>query len=310
MSGSEHATPEPPTPEGHGPGEHGSGEHHPFQAHHWDTMRQQFEAGKLGMWLFLATEVLLFGGLFCAYFIYRSNNPELFEYGHNALNKWLGAGNTIVLLVSSLTMALGVRAAQVGETKKLRILLALTFVCGCGFMSIKYIEYSEKIGHGYLLGSKFDYEKVKEHEREAREAEAHTGGHETEVFAAANIPAYVPAEKSAFVDAPRGPSGIAPIAEEVKPGHGAEDGAHGGPGVLPSEGRPRNAHIFFSIYFMMTGLHGIHVLIGMAVIAWLFVTSRDNRFGPSYFAPVEIGGLYWHLVDLIWIYLFPLLYLI
>ena len=106
-------------------------------------------------------------------------------------------------------------------------------------------------------------------------------------------------------DAPAGPSGTVSEASEVAHDHG-----HAEKGYLPTEGRPRNLHIYFSIYFMMTGLHGIHVLIGMAVIAWLFVIARDGRFGPSYFTPVEVGGLYWHLVDLIWIYLFPLLYLV
>jgi len=291
-------------------------------------MRQQYEAGKLGMWLFLATEVLLFGGLFCAYFIYRHNRPELFEYGHHALDKIMGTVNTVVLLVSSLTMALGVRFAQVGDKKKLRAMLALTFLCGCGFMGIKYFEYKAKIEHGYLLGSKFDYHEVIEHEAHAS---GDTAGHaatpavgesathavdpaaphgEAAVFVPANVPAYVPAEKSAFIEPPRGPSGLAPDAGSVPhdPAHGGA--AHVEPNLLPGDGRPRDAHIFFSIYFMMTGLHGIHVLIGMAVLGWLFVISRDGRFGPKYYTPVEVGGLYWHLVDLIWIYLFPLLYLI
>jgi len=318
-TGSDRSTPEA-HPAGDGHGAHG---HHPFQAHHWHSMRQQFEAGKLGMWLFLATEVLLFGGLFCAYFIYRHNRPELFEYGHHALDKIWGAVNTVVLLISSLTMALGVRYSQIGDTKKLRAMLALTFLCGCGFMGIKAIEYSAKIEHGYLIGKHFDYRTVIEHEAHATGA---TAGHaapgdahapapvaahgEPAVFAPANVPAYVPPEKSAFIEPPRGPSGLVPETHAVPHGdaHGAAE--HADPNILPAEGRPRDAHIFFSIYFMMTGLHGIHVLIGMAVLAWLFVISRDGRFGPTYFTPVEVGGLYWHLVDLIWIFLFPLLYLI
>jgi len=132
-----------------------------------------------------------------------------------------------------------------------------------------------------------------------------------EVFLGPDIPAFVPPEKSEFVDAASGPSGLVPEALTVQ-SHGGDhaDGHHDKPGYLPAEGRPRNIHIYFSIYFMMTGLHGIHVLIGMAVIAWLFVVSLDGRFGPDYFTPVEVGGLYWHLVDLIWIFLFPLLYLV
>jgi cytochrome c oxidase subunit 3 len=218
-------------------------------------MRQQFEAGKLGMWLFLATEVLLFGGLFCAYFILRTNRPELFEFGHHALDKLLGAANTVVLLVSSLTMALGVRAAQLGKKDHLRLLLALTFLCGGGFMTIKYFEYSAKIEHGYLLGSRFDYEKVKAHEHmDHAPAEAAGAAHGDSVFAPAHVPAYVPPDKSAFLDAPRGPSGLAPRATEVKsheaatadaaPAEGAApDGSHE-KNTLPIDGRPRDIHLF------------------------------------------------------------------
>jgi hypothetical protein len=188
-------------------------------------------------------------------------------------------------------------------------------------MTIKYFEYSAKIEHGYLLGSRFDYEKVKAHEHmDHAPAEAAGAAHGDSVFAPAHVPAYVPPDKSAFLDAPRGPSGLAPRATEVKsheaataeaaPAEGAAPDGSNEKNTLPIDGRPRDIHLFFSIYFLMTGLHGIHVLIGMGVIAWLFFLAKDGRFGPSYFAPVEIGGLYWHLVDLIWIYLFPLLYLI
>ncbi len=314
------------TQTGHGDGH--AHAHHPSQSHHWDTMRQQFEAGKLGMWLFLATEILFFGGLFCAYFIYRANHPELFEYGHHALNKEMGAINTVVLLVSSLTMALGVRAAQTGNTKQLKLMLLVTFLCGCGFMGIKYFEYSAKINHGYLLGSMFNYSKVKDHEREARDhaAENAHAAHAESVFGAPAVPVVVPAEKSVFVDAARQPSGLAPEVREMHAedhgadshgadshgadSHSGDSGGHSEAGLLPVDGRPPNIHIFFSIYFMMTALHGIHVVIGMGLMLWLFFISGDNRFGPSYFTPVEVTGLYWHLVDLIWIFLFPLLYLI
>lgn len=303
----------------HGDGHHA---HHPHQAHHWDSMRQQFEAGKLGMWLFLATEVLLFGGLFCAYFIYRANYPELYEYGHHALDKVWGAINTVVLLVSSLTMALAVRASQVGNRKQLQAMLAITFLCGCGFMGIKAVEYKAKIDHGYLPGKLFNYAKTIEHEHEGH---GHDGDHHDDhhgdgvahaegVFGAPAVSVVAPLEQTAQAQPAAPPSGLSASASRVAGDHaehGHEDGDHGGhDGYLPVDGRPPNIHIFFSIYFMMTGLHGIHVLIGMAVIAWLLVVCRDGRFGPSYFTPVEIGGLYWHLVDLIWIFLFPLLYLI
>src|SRR4051794_19055275 len=108
-----------------------------FLAHHFDTPQQQFDSGKLGTWLFLTTEILLFSGLFCAYSVYRANHPEIFEFAHRYLDKWLGALNTIILIFSSFTMAWGVRAAQLGQKKLCVNLLAITIVCGAGFMVVK-----------------------------------------------------------------------------------------------------------------------------------------------------------------------------
>jgi cytochrome c oxidase subunit 3 len=228
-----------------------SHEHPPHLQHHFETSEQQFDAGKLGIWLFLATEILLFGGLFCAYAIYRANHPEIFMYAHQFLDKILGGTNTVILLCSSLTMAWAVRASQLGQQRLLIVLLSLTLLGGFGFMGIKYVEYKAKWEHGLLPGTHF-----------APHGES-TGG----------------------------------------PGHG--------PGETPDHGkRPSNVQIFFGIYFLMTGLHGLHVLAGMGAITWILVRSTKGHFGPEYFTPVDFVGLYWHLVDLIWIFLFPLLYLI
>lgn len=183
-----------------------------------------YEFFKLGMWIFLATEVLFFGGLFAAYFIMKFKWPEIFSLGSAQLSIPLGATNTVILLASSFTMALGVDAAQRKDKGRLVTMLGLTFLGACGFLVIKYIEWSGKISHGILPGS----------------------------------------------------------------------------------------DVFFSVYYMTTGLHLIHVLIGMYYIGLMFIRARKGRYtdeGASH-AGVEVGGLYWHLVDIIWIFLFPLLYLL
>ena len=255
-----------------------SHEHPPHLQHHFDTSEQQFDAGKLGIWLFLATEILLFGGLFCAYAIYRANHPEIFLYAHQYLDKVLGGTNTVILLCSSLTMAWAVRASQLGQRKFLIALLSLTLLGGFGFMGIKYVEYKAKWEHGLLPGTHFA-----PHER----AEGEAAAAPTARRADGTIP-----------PSAEGPTGAAKhdvLEEKGGVGHGK---------------RPSNAQIFFGIYFLMTGLHGIHVIAGMGAIAWILVGSIKGRFGPDYFTPVDFVGLYWHLVDLIWIFLFPLLYLI
>lgn len=227
----------------------------PFLADHFESQEQQFASGKLGMWIFLLTEILLFGGLFCAYAVYRANHPEIFVYAHQFLDKNLGGINTMVLILSSLTMAWGVRCAQLNQRRGLVVCLALTLLCACGFLGIKYVEYKAKWEHGLLWASRY------KPTAEATEAvEAHT----------------------------------------PDPGHAKADLAQ----------QPRNVGVFFSIYFLLTGLHAIHVLAGMGAIAWIMARAFSGHFGSRYFGPVDFVGLYWHLVDMIWIYLFPLLYLI
>jgi cytochrome c oxidase subunit III len=289
------------------------GNHDPHLAHHFDTPEQQYASGKLGMWMFLGTEVLMFGGLFCAYSVYRHNHPEVFEYAHQYLNKNLGALNTIILITSSLTMAWGVRAAQLNHRKQLCILLGLTLLGGLGFMCVKTIEYKTKWKEQIFVGDKIntfsaDYDgkqsiptleedafHLKEHaatpppeaKYSSEEVDPNAGTGDAEK----NIPP--------FVD----PAGLATASEKAGP----DDR------LVYSELRAQDkkeVYTFFAIYFLMTGLHGVHVLVGMGLILWILIRANRGEFSANYFAPVDLIGLYWHLVDLIWIFLFPLLYLI
>lgn len=260
--------------------------------HHFDTSEQQFNAGKLGMWLFLATEVLMFGGLFCAYAIYRGNHPEIFQYGSQFLDRKLGGINTTVLICSSLSMAWAVRAAQLGQRTLLITMLLITLACAGGFLGIKYVEYSHKIHHGLLWGTNYHPDEHILREIEGSRAgvtgeDSHAPASEPRSWAAES------AESSKLAPAAQAPEGLV---------------TQGAAKHAPIEAH--NAQIFFGIYFAMTGLHGIHVLGGMIVITWLVIGAAAGRFGPHYFTPVDLVGLYWHIVDLIWIFLFPLLYLI
>jgi cytochrome c oxidase subunit III len=209
--------------------------HHRFHQHHFTSMEQQFDASKIGMWLFLATEILLFGGLFVGFGLMQAKHPEAFIAGHSHLDWKLGALNTIVLLVSSFTMVMAVWSAANNKQGLLKAHLAITIACACTFLVVKYFEYSHKFHDGLLPGEFFRYQ---------------------------------------------------------------------GPDLVP------NMAIYFSFYFMMTGLHGIHVTGGIAAIATLLYRSFQGDYNSEYYTPVDLVGLYWHLVDLIWIYLFPLLYLI
>ena len=248
-----------------------------YLAHHFDTPKQQFDAAKLGMWAFLAQEILFFSGLFVAYGIFRMWYPEAFSVGSHLLDYKLGAFNTGVLLFSSWTAAMAVRSSQIGEQKgvpekdKLKmggqkwtsILLGLTIVCAFGFLVIKYVEYSHKFHAGFLPGKYW--------------------GHP-------------------FFDL-----GATPPAEFAEELMVAIDAAafNGGAGAVPYHIRS-----FYGIYYVMTGLHAIHVIIGIGLIGWVLWLNNKGKFSAEYFTPVDTVALYWHLVDLVWIFLFPLLYLI
>ncbi len=214
---------------------HTPGEHH--HAHHYDSAEHEYNTSKFGIWLFLCTEIIMFGGLFVGYTIYHSRYPELFKVGSKFLDWKMGALNTVVLLLSSFTMAMGIYYAQLNQRKKSLINLYITLLCGGIFMVVKYLEYSHKIHEGLLPGRLFTYR-----------------GEGWDIIS--NLPLY------------------------------------------------------FSFYFTMTGLHGSHVLAGMILIGWLIFRTHRGDFSPGYYTPLECVGLFWHLVDLIWIYLFPLLYLV
>lgn len=275
--------------------EHADHEHgHPtFLAHHFDTPKHQFESGKMGVWMFLVTEILFFGGLFCAYAIYRSLHPEVFEYAHYYLDTTWGAINTCVLIISSVTAAWAVRNAQLKQQKMLIINILITIGCAFGFMGIKYVEYSHKIHDGLLPGTYYEPRfKAWELEVYKKINAGRAAEHATET-AAATQPATTAA---AGAVAAAGAAAATPAKKLV------------GPHEFNVE--PRNVHRFFSIYFCMTGLHGIHVVVGIGIWLWVLYRAKLGEFGPEYFGAVDFAALYWHLVDLIWIFLFPLLYLI
>ncbi len=211
-------------------------DHKHHHAHHFESADAEFVASKFGMWLFLVTEIMLFGGLFVGYILFRGMYPEMFQEAHKELNRVMGGINTIVLIFSSWCYARAVGLAQRNKPKESAQMMVVTLICAVVFLVVKYFEYTHKFHEGLLPGGFFDATK----------------NHLT---------------------------------------------------------HPK-ANLFFSFYFMMTGLHGIHVLLGMGLIGWVLVRTKRNEFSEHYYTPVEMVGLYWHLVDLIWIYLFPLLYLV
>jgi cytochrome c oxidase subunit III len=209
--------------------------HHPwYLAHHFDNIQIQNHAVRLGMWLFLGTEVLLFAGLFLGYSVYRWLYHQAFIDGSRQLNLTLGAVNTVVLITSSFTVAWAYHAIKHNQIKRCEKLLIFTIVCAVAFLVIKYFEYSHKFHLGQLPGRHYHFEGIQ------------------------------------------------------------------APGI----------NIFFSVYFLATGLHAFHVIVGMSVLAWVLMRVRKGKYSSEHYVPVELGALYWHLVDLVWIFLFPLLYLI
>lgn len=221
---------------GHGHGHHGPA----YLAHHFTTPAQQFDAAKLGMWLFLAQELLFFSGLFVSYLVFRLWYPDAWSVCSHELDWKMGTVNTLVLLFSSATAVLAVRSAQLGERKKTSAYIIVTILCACAFLVIKYFEYSHKFEAGLLPGHYF-----------------------------------------------------APVA-----------------GHTHSNFFPAGSAAFFSVYFMATGVHGVHVLVGIGVLLWILRRNNSGEFTKEFWTPVDLVALYWHLVDLIWIYLFPFLYLI
>jgi cytochrome c oxidase subunit 3 len=213
---------------------HAAHRHHPALAHHFDSLAQQQEAASFGMWVFLLTEILFFGGLFLVYTVYRTWYPEAFAAASHHLDIPFGAVNTAVLIGSSLTMALAVQAAQLDSQRGIMLFLVLTMILGGVFLGIKAIEYSHKFHEHLVPGPGFQFEAV------------HFGA----------------------------------------------------------------AQIFYSLYFVMTGLHALHMIIGIGLMIWMLWWAYHGVLADGYYSPVEVVGLYWHFVDIVWIFLFPLLYLI
>ena len=301
----------------HGHDPHGQHAKYPFLAHHFETPAQQFDSGKLGMWVFLATEVLFFGALFVMYAILRFKDPQVFSYASQYLDTILGGINTCVLILSSLTMAVGVRAAQTNKKGLLSICLALTLAGAIGFLVIKYFEYTHKFHENLKWGQAF-YEPVNAADAAAVKVEQKPIENPVLAIASPNpsagavpvaMTALPPVDKSAILAPSAGPDGVATTAMVIastEPAHIH----HSGEAHLLDPALPPNTHRFFAIYYIMTGLHGIHVVIGVGVISWLLIGSLRGRYNSDYYAPVDFVGLYWHVVDLVWIFLFPLFYLI
>jgi cytochrome c oxidase subunit 3 len=278
------------------PAPHDADDHHehpPWLAHHFDTPQQQFTSAKLGMWAFLLTEVLFFSGLFCAYAVYRRNYPEVFYDGHHFLNTTLGAVNTVVLLFSSLTMAIAVRCAQLNQRIGLITCLGITLLCAFIFLGIKYTEYKVKWDHHMVPGQA---------KLEAAFGIAGEGDHGGQLAPGQPPPrGFQPGEhgRQYIEDKLRKADkkeGLRPPSETVY--------------QAQLDQRTKMLGSFFGIYFSLTGLHAIHVICGIIAITWLLVRAIKRHFNEQYYDAVDCVGLYWHLVDLIWIYLFPLLYLI
>ena len=229
------------------------------------TLEQQKDTATLGMWIFLVTEVMFFGGIMLAYAINRHTYYHAFAMGSNTLSLKLGAINTVVLLASSFTMAMGVWSAQTGKHKLLPMFLSLTILLGFIFFGVKYVEYAQKFHHHLVPGASFD------------------------ISYCVNNPSKCDDINPEEIEVERG---LIARAREAEPNLNS------------------HAQLYFSTYFGMTGLHALHMVIGVGLLFWLLVGSLKGRFTPEWNTPVDIVGLYWHFVDIVWIYLFPLLYLI
>ncbi len=214
----------------------------PLLPGHFETKAQHNEVNILGMWLFLAQEIMFFGGLFCAYAVYRYKYPDIWGEAATHLNTTIGAGNTVVLLVSSLTMAMSVYYTQVGRLKPLVVNFVLTLLLGTTFLVVKYFEYREKYIHGLIPNISWDLSHIE-------------------------------------------------LTSQL---------------VSPVE----NMKLFFVLYFTMTGMHAFHMIIGVGIGSVLLVLILKKKFGPNRFMPIEMFGFYWHFVDIVWVFLFPMIYLI
>lgn len=226
----------------------------PQHRHHFETEEQQREAGSFGMWLFLLTEIMFFGGLFFAYLLYRNWYYPAFAAASNQLSVGWGGFNTVMLITSGFCMAIGVWAAEVKKKGLLVLMLVLTTVFGLIFLGVKGIEYHEKFEKHHVPGASFSI--------------------------------------SEFVNPPLDPKTNKPIEEPLSPD------------------MAQHTQLFFFLYFAMTGMHAFHMILGIGILVWFIIRAQKGEFSEGYVAPIENFGLYWHFVDIVWLFLFPLLYLI
>jgi cytochrome c oxidase subunit 3 len=282
--------------------------HPPGLQHQFDDMAQQKDSTSIGMWAFLAQEIMFFGGIFTVYLVYRSKFPMAFAAGSNHLDVVMGAINTVVLIVSSLTMALTVYFAQKNNRNLQVLFLILTMIFGTTFLVVKYFEYKDKWTHGFIPVSGWNMKHTgDEHHEAARAAVGHT--------VSAVDAAYKTSEEYHLKEK-RGEfrwddTSLAAKAEHegfLTPDEKA--GYYDHQGKLDPQKFEQKVRIFFWIYFAMTGLHALHMIIGIGLLLWILWRAIRNEFSIDYYAPVEIFGLYWHFVDIVWIFLFPLLYLL
>ena len=277
--------------------------HEPGLQHQFDDMKQQEESVSIGMWMFLVQEIMFFGGLFTAYLVFRSKYPMAFAAGSNHLDAFWGGLNTLVLIVSSLTMALTVYYAQKSNRSMQVIMIVLTMIFGATFLGVKAIEYTSKYKDGLVPVTGLN-QKVKE------DPNAH---HETakECWKVSHDEA--PAEHQ--VVNPRGEFlwTDCSLAKQALDGNyltPAEKIGYFSNGQIDANKFRDKVRIFYFIYFVMTGLHALHMIVGLGLMAWLLWTAWKGNYNSEYYMPVEMSGLYWHFVDIVWIFLFPLLYLL
>lgn len=254
--------------------------HSPVLKHHFDNLEQQHSAERLGMWMFLVTEVLFFSGLFVAYTVYRYWFPDEFQFASAHLILWIATVNTVLLITSSLTATFAIRAAQLGDQAGLKRYLFATFVLGAGFMCFKAYEYATDIHEKLVPGEMFrtEYQRAVDTLAPLSHAEAEkyefTGDHPPEHWAQ----------------------------ELAKHNHAK---SVGDAGYIT----PHRVQLFLCFYWIMTGIHGIHILVGLGCIAWLICEAYRGKIPRENYSTVEVVSLYWHLVDMIWLFLMPLLYL-
>ena len=282
--------------------------HPPGLQHQFEDMKQQEESVSIAMWMFLVQEIMFFGGLFTVYLVFRSRFPMAFAAGSNHLDALWGFINTLVLIVSSLTMALAVYYAQKGIRNMQVIMIIATMFFGTVFLGVKAIEYTDKYNHGTIP---VDGWNKRANGTEKAENSTLTMPFETKVAAAETGEAhpYINPRGAFLIDEKKDRD----LVQQAIEGNYLTDSERIGyfsNGQLDLNKFRDKVRIFFWIYFVMTGLHALHMIVGLGIMAWLLYKAWRGTFNADYYAPVEISGLYWHFVDIVWIFLFPLLYLL